>query len=130
MNVGRLLRETGLDSAELRVAIYPIVPEDLSLKPTSPLMMRIWGLGIQAVTIRSWIFVDPKILRGEKLKLAHLTVHELIHARQYHEQGMARFFRRYTADYFRGRRSGLGHREAYMDIGYEIEARDLQSRLT
>ena len=126
MNVGRLLGETGLDSDELRVAIYPILPEDLSLKPASSLMMRIWGLDIQAVTIRNWIFVDPKILTGDRTKLARLTIHELIHVRQFNDLGMVKFFRRYAAEYIQGRRSGLTHREAYRRIGYEVEARDLQ----
>lgn len=130
MNVGRVLGETGLDSVELRAAIYPILPEDLSLKPASAATMRIWGMDIQAVTINKWIFVDPRILTSDKLKLARLTIHELIHARQFYELGVPRFLWRYAAEYIQGRRSGLSHREAYMEIGYEVEARDLQARLT
>jgi len=130
VNVGRLLTETGRDSDLLRVAIDPIRPEQLGLKAASPLMMRLWGPGIQAMTIRNWIFVDPKILTGDRDRLSRLAIHELVHVRQWHEFGVVGFMRRYAVDYLRGRRRGLDHRDAYLNIGLEEEARQIQARLT
>ena len=129
MNVGRLLTETGRDSDLLRVAIDPVRPEQLGLKAASPLMMRLWGSGIQAMTIRNWIFVDPKILNGDLDVLSRLVIHELVHVRQWHDLGVVGFMRRYATDYLQGRRRGLGHRDAYLNIGLEEEARQIQARL-
>lgn len=130
MNVGRLLRETRRDSDQLRVLIHPIRPERLSLKAASPLMMSLWGPGIQAMTLKSWIFVDPKILKGDPDGLARLVIHELVHARQWHDYGVMGFLGRYGAAYLRGRRQGLSHREAYLNIDLEEEARRIQSQVT
>jgi hypothetical protein len=129
MNVARLLSETGRDSDLLRVLIYPIQPERLSLKAASPLMMRLWGPGIQAMTVKNWIFVDPKHLKGDRDRLARLVIHELVHVRQWNDFGVIGFLSRYVTDYFRGRRQGLTHREAYMNIGLEEEARQVQTRV-
>jgi hypothetical protein len=54
-----------------------------------------------------------------------LLVHELVHVRQWADFGVFGFLRRYLADYLRGRFKGLGHREAYLAIGFEQEARRL-----
>jgi len=130
VNVGRLLSETGWDSDLLRVLVHPVQPERLVVKAASPLMMKLWGPGIQAMTIRSWIFVDPAILKGDRDKLARLVIHELVHARQWQDLGVLGFLRRYSTDYLRGRRQGLSHRDAYLNIGFEEEARRVQSRVT
>lgn len=129
MNVGRLLEETGRDSDLLRVLIHPIHPERLFLKAASPLMMKLWGRGIHALTVKNWIFVDPKILNGDRDRLARLAIHELVHARQWNDFGVVGFLRRYGSDYIRSRRDGLSHRGAYMAIGLEEEARQVQSRV-
>jgi len=129
MNVGRLLTETGRDSDLLRVAIDPVRPEQLGLKAASSLMMKLWGSGIQAMTIRNWIFVDPKILNGDRDRLSRLVIHELVHVRQWHYFGPVGFMVRYATDYLRGRRRGLTHRDAYLSIGLEEEARQVQARL-
>lgn len=129
MNVGRLLRETGRDSDQLRALVDPVQPNHLMLKAASPLMMRMWGSGIQAMTVKNWIFVDPKYLKGDRDRLAVLAIHELVHARQWHDLGLAGFLRRYGSDYLGGRRQGLSHRDAYLEIALEVEAREVQARL-
>ena len=130
MNVGRLLRETGMDSDLLGVLIYPVRPEQLRLRAASPLIMKFWGRGIQAVTIKDWMFVDPAYLNGDRDRLARLAIHELVHVRQWHEFGAIGFLRRYGIDYLDGRRRGLTHRDAYMNIELEEEARQVQDRVT
>jgi hypothetical protein len=54
-----------------------------------------------------------------------LLAHELVHVRQWREQGRLRFVGRYLAAYLRGRRRGLDHRAAYLAIPFEAEARAL-----
>jgi hypothetical protein len=129
MNVGRLLNETGWDSDLLRDHIRPIEPWNLTLRAASPVVLRMWGSGIQAMTIKNWIVVDPVYLTGDRDRLARLTVHELVHARQWHEFGLVGFLRRYLTDYVQGRRQGMSHRDAYMQIGFEVEAREVQAFL-
>jgi hypothetical protein len=128
VNAGRILTASGVDIDELKVLIHPIRPEQVWLRSASPLMMRIWGPGIQAMTVSRWIFVDPRALNGDRARLSLLIIHELVHVRQWSDLGVLGFLRRYLSDYLRGRRDGLSHRDSYMAIPLEIEARHLQSR--
>ncbi len=91
-------------------------------------MMRIWGPGIQAMTVSRWIFVDPRALNGDRARLSLLIIHELVHVRQWSDLGVLGFLGRYLGDYLRGRRDGLSHRDSYMAIPLEVEARRIQTR--
>ena len=82
MNAGRVLTEAGVDTEQLRVLIHPIQPEQVWLRSATAVMMRFWGAGIQAMTVRRWIFVDPRLLNGDTAKLSLLIIHELVHVRQ------------------------------------------------
>ncbi len=128
MNAGRILTAAGVDIDELRVLIHPIRPEQVWLRSVSPLMTRIWGRGIQAMTVSRWIFVDPRALNGDRAQLSVLIIHELVHVRQWFDLGVLGFLSSYLGDYLRGRRDGLSHRDSYMAIPLEVEARHLQSR--
>lgn len=130
MNLGRFLSETSLDTDELLVLIHPIQPERVWLRSASPLMMKIWGSGIHAMTIMSWIVVDPAYLTGDNDRLARVAIHELVHVRQWHDLGVIGFLRVYLGEYVGGRRRGLSHRDAYLAISLETEARHIQASLT
>lgn len=54
-----------------------------------------------------------------------LLWHELVHQRQYREDGSLRFMARYVADWHRGLFAGCGFDEAYLAIGYELETEAL-----
>ncbi len=82
------------------------------------------------MTIKNWIFVEPKYLNGDRDQLARLVIHELVHVRQWHDLGVVGFLRRYVTDYLHDRRRGLSHRDAYINIRLEEEARQVQERLT
>jgi hypothetical protein len=58
-----------------------------------------------------------------------LLAHELVHVRQYRDLGTWRFRRTYLWEYFRGRLGGLGHHQAYLNISFEREARELEARV-
>ena len=128
MNAGRVLTEAGVDTDELRVLIHPIQPEQVWLRSATPLMMRFWGSGIQAMTVRRWIFVDPGLLNGDRAKLSLLIIHELVHVRQWSDLGVLGFLSSYLRSYLRGRRNGLNHRDSYRAIDLEVEAREIQAR--
>jgi len=125
VNASELLVARGLDSFRLRLLIYPIQPESVQVRPVPRLMKRFWGKGIRAMTLRRTIFVDPAFLSEPQGRSGVLLVHELVHVRQWHDLGVLRFLWRYMGGYLRGRLSGLGHREAYLGIELEVEARRL-----
>jgi len=51
-----------------------------------------------------------------------LLRHELVHVRQFEQQGFVRFLLEYVANYLRWRLRGYPHRGAYRRIPHEIEA--------
>jgi len=128
VNAGRVLAEAGVDTDELRVLIHPIQPEQVWLRSATAVMMRFWGSGIQALTVRRWIFVDPRLLNGDRAKLSLLIIHELVHVRQWSDLGVIGFLSSYLGSYLRGRRDGLNHRDSYRAIDLEVEAREIQAR--
>lgn len=130
MNAARAISRAGLDTGAVRLAIHPIQPESVNLYPASPLLRRLWGEGISAITLWRWVFVDPKVLGGDEETLGRLTVHELIHLRQISDMGLGRFLWRYLRDYLRGRSHKLGHHESYRGIGLEREATELAVELS
>ena len=52
-----------------------------------------------------------------------LIAHELVHVGQYAELGLIGFLSRYGRDYLRGLARHRHHREAYLAIPAEVEAR-------
>jgi hypothetical protein len=52
-----------------------------------------------------------------------LLAHELVHVRQYADQGHVRFLARYVRDWAMGLVRLRSHREAYLAIPAEVEAR-------
>lgn len=88
-------------------------------------LMRVWGPRAVAMTVPWAIYVNPRLLSGDRKTLGVLLHHELVHVRQWGELGVARFLIRYLTDYWRGRRSGLTHHQAYLAISLEEEARRL-----
>lgn len=128
MNAGRLLRETGYDTDALRVRIAPVDPSDINVWPAAPFFRRLWRTGIRAMTQGKMIFVDPELMTGHRDELARLVVHELIHVRQYVAVGYVGFTVRYLIEYWKGRVGGKSPAQAYRDIPYELEARQLAER--
>lgn len=128
MNAGRLLREAGYDTDALRVRVAPVNPDDINVWPAGRLMRRFWRHGIGGVTHGTLVFVDPEVMRGDPDRLARLVVHELIHVRQFVAAGYVRFVLSYLKDYWKGRIGGLGPGDAYREITYEREARELTER--
>jgi len=79
--------------------------------------------GVAGMTVGRWI-----LLRRGRQDDASLIAHELVHVRQWREQGAVRFLVQYVGAYLGGRRAGLGHAGAYAAIPAEVEARALAGR--
>jgi hypothetical protein len=129
VNAGRILREAGYDSEELRDILHPVDPDDINVWPASRWLRRLWRPGIKAVTQGRLIMVDPNILKGDRDGLARLVIHELVHVRQFAEQGYLRFMASYIGGYWRARLSGAEHRDSYLGLGAEQEARSVTQQM-
>ncbi|MGZ8762602.1 MAG: eCIS core domain-containing protein [Acidimicrobiia bacterium] len=80
--------------------------------------------GTAGVTLGRWV-----LLRRDQAQSRGLLAHEMVHVRQWRERGVIRFLAAYLGEYVRGRRHGLGHRDAYRAISFEAEARALSAGL-
>ncbi len=129
MNAGRILRKAGFDNDELRAAVAPVDPDSVNVWPASRVMMRLWRKGINGVTVRNWVFVDPAFLHGDPDRLGRLVIHELVHVRQFRDSGYVPFSLRYVYEYVRGLIGGKSLRDAYLDISAEKEARAVTESL-
>ena len=95
------------------------------VRPAPRWLVRLWGQRASAMTVPWAVYLDPQLLAGDVHRLGGLIVHELVHLRQWRQLGVARFLWRYLGDYWRARRRGFSHRQAYLAISLEEEARQV-----
>lgn len=53
-----------------------------------------------------------------------IVLHEQVHLNQIKRDGVLWFYAKYLFEYFKGRKGGLTHYQAYRNISYEKEAYD------
>lgn len=116
-------------SPDYLARIHPITPDLVTVVSAPPLMRRVWGSGTGAMTLGSRIFVDPQVLERGGRELTALLMHEMVHARQWQEMGSLRFLTSYLRQYLVARVTGATHRDAYLAIGAEVEARSLARKI-
>ena len=94
-------------------------------------------ISVHGITLGRRIFVTPKLLSlnsGNLLKLPEdLIAHEIAHVIQYRREGFVRFIHQYLTDYWRNLRAkkkwdAAARHEAYLEISFEIEARQTAAR--
>lgn len=128
MTAGDLLRRAGIDPDLVGALAGGVNPDAIRVRRGFAPVRLLWGPGIDAVAWGRLILVAPKALTGDASPLGRLIVHELVHVAQWRRLGLAGFARRYLSQYWRGRRRGLGHRDAYLAIDLEVEARTVAAR--
>jgi Domain of unknown function (DUF4157) len=79
--------------------------------------------GAAATTLGPLILMRPRAVGNRRL-----LRHELEHVRQWREQGVVGFLRRYLGAYLSWRLRGYPHRGAYRRIPQEVEAEWLARR--
>lgn len=85
------------------------------------------AFGADGMTLGRFVLVtrdNPADRTGERALIAH----ELVHVVQYADQGLPRFLWRYVAAYLRNLRRLRRHRDAYLAIPVEEEAREAAAR--
>ncbi len=78
--------------------------------------------GADAITIGRTVIARRRVSTSPTFE--HLLRHELTHVEQWRQLGHVRFLRRYVGEYLGGRKAGLRHHDAYLNISLEREARD------
>jgi hypothetical protein len=78
---------------------------------------------VTAVTLGRHVFyaIDSKYITNR------LRAHEMVHVLQYKDLGFFLFLYRYIGEYIRLRRKGYDHYHAYLNISFEIEAREKET---
>lgn len=76
---------------------------------------------------RNRIYLAPGAYRVDTLAGLALLAHELAHCEQYRRLGTWRFRARYGWAYARNRWRGMSAQEAYLQIPFEIEAREIEA---
>ncbi|MDX1469118.1 MAG: DUF4157 domain-containing protein [Acidimicrobiia bacterium] len=127
MNAGRILEGAGHDLGHIRSQLGTD-PVSVNVWLASRRFRSLWRSGVRALTLGRNVFVDPRLL-VDRERLARVVVHELVHVRQFEEDGFLPFLWRYVRAYISQRWRGLGPREAYLAIPAEQEAREITSRV-
>jgi hypothetical protein len=107
-----------LNLAELTA--YDHIPNELAARAR---VVRVPFLapGTSGLTLGRWIFLRVDARRDGS---STLIAHELVHVRQWHELGVARFLARYLRAYAVNLAHLRNHKRAYRAIPFEIEAYD------
>ena len=101
------------------IAAYDVVDAALAAK-VRIVRVPILPPGASGMTVGRFILLRSDLnQRGTR----QLIAHELVHVRQFEEQGFARFLWTYLRDYLRQLRVHRRHRAAYLAIPAEVEAR-------
>ena len=117
------MRLGGTDPGPLIAELGLTDPDRVPIRDAPKWMTWTWRGEVAAMTLPWGIYVRTDVLGGESSRLSGLIRHELVHVSQWQRLGVRRFLKRYLSDYLRGRRRGLNHKQAYMAISLEREAR-------
>jgi hypothetical protein len=94
-------------------------------------------ISVHGITIGRRVFIKPTLLslnRNNLPKLPEdLIAHEITHVLQYRREGFLKFFYKYLTSYWRNLRAkkkwdAVSRHKAYLEIPYEIEARQAAAR--
>jgi len=97
-----------------RIRVYENIPWYVAGKP-------------QGYTDRNNIYLMPGAYQVNSIEGLALLAHEITHCRQYRKHGTWRFRALYLMSYFKNRMRGMSRRQAYLNIPFEIEAREIES---
>jgi Domain of unknown function (DUF4157) len=78
---------------------------------------------------RNNIYLLPGLYQVGSIDGLALLAHEIEHCRQYRELGTWHFRARYLSAYFKNRLRGMSRRDAYLNISFEIEAREIEKQV-
>ncbi|GBE24468.1 hypothetical protein BMS3Bbin02_00740 [bacterium BMS3Bbin02] len=129
------IERVGISLDAVRSALPSVEPESVLIRQAGLVMRRTWAPGILAVTTPWGVFAHPRVMwwfhsGTNGPELAELVVHELVHIEQLSSVGLVRHAAAYLGDYIGARRAGKSHREAYLGLAAEVEARTVARRIS
>ena len=124
------LEAAGIPPERVRSILPRVDPHRVWVRVAPRWFMALWAPGITAVAMPWGIYVHPERLAVPIARLGTLMVHELTHIEQWRRLGPVGWAREYLGDYVAGRREGMGHSDAYRQIGLEVEARGTAHTVT
>lgn len=106
------------------IALYDLVPPEISRRARVQ-KVPFLAPGTHGMTVGRLILVLRDDDRSGKRTL---LAHELVHVEQYADLGIIRFLRPYLREYFVNLWRLRSHRQAYLAISFEAEARAAAER--
>ena len=106
------------------IAHYDLVPAEIARRARVQ-KVPVLPPGMAGMTLGRFILV---LRDDERSGRRALLAHELVHVEQYAEVGIARFLWRYVGEYFANLWRLRSHRQAYLAISVEAEARAVSER--
>lgn len=79
------------------------------------------------ITLGHKVYIHARHFGEDDTLPMPLVVHELVHVVQFLRDGTPRFLARYLRDYARNLIQGMSDYDAYLNIPYEIEARQIEA---
>ena len=104
---------------DAEVAAYDVLPPELARRVRLVPVPALPG-GYAGLTLGRWVLLTRDV---PSTSTSPLVAHELVHVRQWHELGIARFGVRYLSDFGRGLVRHRRWHAAYRAIGLEVAAR-------
>jgi hypothetical protein len=123
--VSTILRAGGVDPIAACNACGLDDADGVAVRAAPLWLVKAWRGPVVAMTLPWTIYVRPDVLTGDRRRLAHLLIHEMVHVRQWRRLGTIGFAHQYLRGYLSGRRNGLDHYQAYLSISLESEARQI-----
>ena len=106
------------------IARYDLVPPEISRRARVQ-KVPFLAPGSHGMTVGRLILV---LRDDDRTGRRTLLAHELVHVEQYAELGVVRFLRPYLREYFANLWRLRSHRQAYLAISFEAEARAAATR--
>src|SRR5262249_37564116 len=78
---------------------------------------------------RYHIYFEPVSYRTDTIEGVAVLAHEITHCRQYRAYGTWRFRLLYLSYYFKNLLRGMSRKEAYLNVPFEIEAREVEAQV-
>ncbi len=117
--------EAALDACVL----IPWAPGALQIRgPRSLIAAIALARRASGITLGDRVFIQAQLWRADGALPLALVVHEVAHVVQFRRDGVTRFLTRYVSEYARHRQRGLSDHEAYLNICYEREAREVEAQ--
>lgn len=101
----------------------PVDPQTVWVREAPRWLRLVWREPFVGIALPWSIYLRGAAEHLDDEYLRRILEHELVHIAQWRELGVRRFMRSYVGDYLAGRKSGLGHLEAYAAIELECDPR-------